>query len=137
MQDLFDPIFEQTVAAYHRHLSRLEADAWKALFTDDAEAHEPVGTQPAVGKADLEQVWSVLVGPFKTLSVEAQEIFHAGSGAAVKWHATGESEDGGKVEFSGIRVFEFAEDGRIQTIMSYWDPAAMMIALADGENASG
>ena len=37
----------------------------------------------------------------------------------------------------GITVFEVDSDGRIQTVMSYWDPAAVLISLAgdiDGDD---
>jgi ketosteroid isomerase-like protein len=114
-----------------------DQDGWLELFADDAISHDPVGAPPATGRSELSEIWRVMTSPFKKLTVVPEHIFHAGSGAAVKWSARGQSEIGGSVEFGGISVFEFSDDGKILTVMSYWDPAAMMIELAAAGERSG
>ena len=35
--------------------------------------------------------------------------------------------------FEGITVFEISDEGKIQALMAYWDPAAMIMELAGDE----
>lgn len=134
MQDLHDPRVEAAVSGYFRTLSARDKNAWFALFDKAAVVHEPVGTTPAEGREGLEQVWQVFTGPFTTLAIEIDEVFYSGSGAAARWSASASANDGRRAGFAGITVFEVDGDGRIQTVMSYWDPAAVLIALAGEED---
>ena len=137
MKALVDARYERTVEAYFAAFGRGDSGPWLALFADGAVSHDPVGTPPASGRQELGQIWNVMTAPFEKLRVVARAVFYAGSGAAAHWSAQGTAAAGGSVRFEGISVFEFAEDGRIQTVMSYWDPAAMMIELAEAGAGSG
>jgi len=132
MQALNDPRVEAAVADYFRTLSAGDKKAWLALFDNNAVLHEPVGTTPAEGREGLEQVWQVFTAPFATFTMQSDEVFYSGSGAAARWSAHATAADGRAADFSGITVFEIDGDGRIQTVMSYWDPAAVLIELAGG-----
>ena len=134
MQELNDPRVESAVGGYFRTLSARQKKDWIALFDINSVVHEPVGTTPAEGREGLEQVWQIFTGPFATLTFESNEVFYAGSGAAARWTAKATSAEGRAVEFHGITVFEIDADGRIQTTMSYWDPAAVLIQLAGDED---
>lgn len=125
-----DPRVAVTVGAYFDSLSTNREAAWLALFADDAVIHDPVGSLPAEGRAALAEVWRMLHVSFQSIAVEPVHTFYGGNGAAVKWTARGCGLTGNEVRFEGISVFEVGDDGRIQTMMSYWDPAAMMIELA-------
>ena len=133
MQELHEPHVEAAVADYFRTLSKRDKNAWIALFDPGASVHEPVGATPAEGREGLEQVWQVFTGPFATFTLASDEVFYAGSGAAARWSAEATSIEGNRTNFSGITVFEVDDDGRIQTVMSYWDPAAVLIRLAGDE----
>lgn len=133
MQALNDPQVEAAVEAYFRNVSSRNKDAWLALFDKNAVLHEPVGATPGEGRDGLEQVWQVFTGPFASLSIRSDEVFYSGSGAAARWSAEASAAGGEKTQFSGITVFEVDADGRIQTVMSYWDPAAVLIRLAGGD----
>jgi ketosteroid isomerase-like protein len=130
MEALNDPRVEAAVADYFRTLSSRDKNAWIALFDKNAVVHEPVGATPAEGREGLEQVWQVFTGPFESLTVLVDEVFYSGSGAAARWSARASAGTGRSSDFSGITVFEVDDDGRIQTVMSYWDPAAVLIDLA-------
>jgi len=132
-EELSDPRTVATIRGYFETLSRNDQAGWKALFAEDAVVHQPVGAMPAEGRAGLGEVWQMLTGPFERLRVAAEAAFYAGSGAAVKWKAVGRSTAGREVCFEGINVFELTTEGRIQTLMAYWDPAAMLIDLANDE----
>lgn len=137
MQAWNDPLVEAAIGAYFRHVSERDKSAWFALFDKNAVVHEPVGTTPGEGIEGLEEVWQVFTGPFATFSIRSDEIFYAGSGAAVRWSAIATSSDGRSVDIAGITVFEVDREGRIQTAMSYWDPAAVLIQLAGGIEDDG
>jgi len=130
MEALIDPRVEAAVADYFRTLSSRDKNAWVALFDKSAVVHEPVGATPAEGREGLEEVWQVFTGPFASLTVLVDEVFYSGSGAAARWSARASVTGGRSTDFSGITVFEVDDEGRIQTVMSYWDPAAVLIELA-------
>ncbi|MFN2426984.1 MAG: nuclear transport factor 2 family protein [Candidatus Binatia bacterium] len=134
MQALNDPRVEAAVANYFRTVSMRDKKAWLALFDKSAMLHEPVGATPAEGREGLEQVWQVFTGPFAKLTLDVNEVFYSGSGAAARWSAKASSTDGNSTDFAGITVFEIDDEGRIQTVMSYWDPAAVLIELAGGDS---
>lgn len=127
-----DPRVEAAVHNYFHTLSTRDKNAWIALFDSSAVLHEPVGATPGEGREGLEQVWQVFTGPFATLTLRSDEVFYSGSGAAARWSGVATSESGEQADFSGITVFEIDGDGRIQTTMSYWDPAEVLIRLAGG-----
>jgi steroid delta-isomerase len=133
MQALVDSRVESAVGDYFRTISERDKNAWIALFDKSAVVHEPVGATPAEGRDGLEQVWQVFTGPFATLRLASDEVFYSGSGAAARWSASASAASGASTEFAGITVFEVDQDGRIQTVMSYWDPAAVLIQLAGGD----
>jgi len=56
-------------------------------------------------------------------------VFIAGNGAAVKWTGKGTSTSGHEVRFEGIDVIEVNEEGKIQTVHAYWNPAEMIAQL--------
>lgn len=132
MLSLHDPQLENAVASYFQHITARNKSAWLALFDAGAVLHEPVGSSPGEGREGMEQVWQVFTGPFASLEIASDEVFYSGSGAAARWTATATSAEGNRHGFHGITVFEVDGDGRIQTVMSYWDPAAVLIQLAGG-----
>lgn len=131
MQELHDPQVETAVNEYFRTVSVRDKNAWFALFANGAVVHEPVGTTPAEGREGLEEVWQVFTGPFASLVIRSDDVFYAGSGAAAVWSAKASATDGRTTAFRGVTVFETDADGKIQTAMSYWDPAAVLIRLAE------
>jgi hypothetical protein len=130
MESLADPRFIATVEAYFAAVRERDEQRWLATFSEDAVCHDPVGAIPAEGKASLHESWGVLSAPFKKVIITPCASFYCASGAAVHWAASATGVNEREVTFEGITVFEFAADGQIQTLMAYWDPAAMMIDLA-------
>lgn len=130
MLDVEDPNDAAVVHAYFHAISADDFNAWLELFEHDAVVHDPVGAEPVEGRTDLGEIWKVIRSPFKELKVESQGVFWGGPGAAVHWSANGTGVNGDTIEFGGITVFELNENRKICTLMSYWDPAAMMIELA-------
>ncbi len=134
MRALPDPRIETAINAYYESISARDHARWLDLFCDDAVLHEPVGATPLEGKDCFDEAWKIFSAPFEQLTMEACEIFLAGSGAAVKWIGEGSAKGSTRrLTFSGISVFELDDAGKIQAVMSYWDPAETMIRLADAD----
>ena len=135
MQALNDVRVETAIHSYFDALSRRDKLTWLSLLARNAILHEPVGAMPAEREDGRERVWHMLTAPFSSLHMEVEKSFYGGTGAAVKWRARGSAASSTSnaivIAFEGISVFELDAEGKIQTVMSYWDPAEMLIRLAD------
>jgi ketosteroid isomerase-like protein len=130
MQALPDPKFDLAVADYFRHVSERDLEAWMGLFGDSAILHDPVDSLPAEGAAAIREAWKALTAPFESLQFTPDLRLFSESGAAVKWTGKAVAADGAQTNFEGITVFEFDDAGAIEAVVSYWDPAAVLIELA-------
>ncbi len=122
-------IIADVVRTYFEALRTGNEQAWVNTFAEDAVSHDPVGAKPIRGHQSLQEFFQSIVNAFKEVSLTEDQIFIAGDGAAVKWTGRGISKQGRKVHFEGIDVFEINEEGRIQTLYAYWNPAEMMAQL--------
>ncbi len=125
-----EPGVAEAIAAYFEAISARDRTRWLELFAEGSSVHDPVGAAPVEGQAALVELWNGIIGPFESLSVEPAALHYGGAGAAVAWRAAGQGVNGREVSFEGITVFEISEQGKVQTLMAYWDPAAMIMELA-------
>lgn len=120
---------EKVIADYFAATRAMDGEAWLATFADDAVSSDPVGAPPMQGKEALGQFFAGIAGAFETVGLTEDSIFISGNGAAVKWTGRGKGRNGREVTFEGIDVFEINEDGLIQRMWAYWNPAKMMAEL--------
>lgn len=118
----------QAINDYFDAICSLNCDAWIANFAVDATSFEP-GNPPLAGHDALRMFFNGVAGGFETIEMRPTQIFPVGDEAAVKWSARGTGKNGREVTFEGIDVFTVNNDGKIQTVKAYWDPAAMMAQL--------
>jgi ketosteroid isomerase-like protein len=130
MNTLSDPAFEDTIDRYYRAIAGRDLAEWLATLGEDVTIHEPAESLPAEGHDGAREAWKVLTAPFRELRYDRRATFFSGAGAAVLWRCKAIGVNGECAEAEGISVFEFDADARIQTVVSYWDPAALLIALA-------
>lgn len=52
-----------TVEASPRAVAAHDKPAWVALFTEDAEINDPVGSRPHIGRAAIERFYDTFIGP--------------------------------------------------------------------------
>ncbi|MEP6920783.1 MAG: nuclear transport factor 2 family protein [bacterium] len=119
-------LISKTIREYFAALRAMDRQAWVNTFAVDAISHDPVGALPIEGHESLGQFFDSVTGAFKEVGLTENDIFIAGNGAAVKWTGIGISKQGRKVRFEGIDVLDINEDGKIQTLRAYWNPAEMM-----------
>jgi steroid delta-isomerase len=119
----------RAVRAYFLAIRAMDADAFANTFAEDGTTFDPVGTPGITGREGLREFFASICKNFKTVALTEDSIFVAGNGAAVKWTGSGTSTSGKEVRFEGIDVIEVNEDGKIQTINAYWNPAEMIAQL--------
>jgi ketosteroid isomerase-like protein len=130
MTTLADPALEECIDRYYRAIADRQLAEWLATLSEGVTIHEPAESLPSEGHEGARESWKVLTAPFRELRYERRATFFSGTGAAVLWQCTAIGVNGGRAGADGITVFEFDADGLIQTVVSYWDPAALLIALA-------
>jgi steroid Delta-isomerase len=119
-------VISRAVRAYFEAIRAMDQEAWVNTFAEDAVSYDPVGAPPAEGHHKLGEFFQTITAPFKQVGLSEDQIFVAGNGAAVKWTGRGVSQQGRKVHFEGIDVFEVNESGKIQTVHAFWNPAEIL-----------
>lgn len=122
-------LISKAVKEYFAALRAMDKEAWVRTFDEDAVTHDPVGAPPTRGHQRLAEFFETITTAFKEVGLTEDQVFIAGSGAAVKWTGRGKSKQGRDVRFEGIDVFEVNEAGKIQTLHAYWNPAEMVAQL--------
>jgi steroid delta-isomerase len=119
----------KVVSDYFAATRAMDMEAWVATFDDNATSYDPVGGPPLEGLDSLRQFFQGITGAFEKVGLTEDKVFISGNGAAVMWTGRGVGKNGREVSFEGIDVFEINEEGRIQRLWAYWDPAALMAKL--------
>ncbi|HVS20850.1 MAG TPA: nuclear transport factor 2 family protein [Pyrinomonadaceae bacterium] len=119
----------RAVRAYFLAIRAMDAEAWANTFAEDGTTFDPVGTPAITGRDALREFLQSICKNFKSVGLTEDSVFVAGNGAAVKWTGHGISSNGKEVKFEGVDVFEVNEDGKIQTVRAYWNPAEMIAQL--------
>lgn len=117
------------VRAYFLATRAMDAEAFANTFAEDGTTFDPVGTPGITGRDAINEFLTSICKNFKSVGLTEESVFVAGNGAAVKWTGRGTSATGKEVKFEGIDVFEINEDGKIQTVRAYWNPAEMIAQL--------
>jgi steroid Delta-isomerase len=122
-------IVSKAIKAYFEALRAMDIPAIVNTFAEDAVSHDPVGAQPIEGHQKLTEFFQSITAAFKEVGLTEDQVFVAGTGAAVKWTGRGISKQGKKVRFEGIDVFDVNEAGKIRRLYAYWNPAEMVAQL--------
>jgi steroid delta-isomerase len=120
---------QQAVTAYFGAIGRLGANAVAEAFAPNGVSNDPAGTPPHAGRDAVRQFMLGRLGAAEQLAFTADHIFVAGDTAAVKWTARLTAKNGRSVTVEGIDVFAVNDQGEIQTLDAYWDPAPVMTVL--------
>jgi steroid delta-isomerase len=119
----------RAVRSYFLSIRAMDPDAFANSFAEDGTTFEPVGAPGITGRDAIREFLASICKNFKTVGLTEDSVFVAGNAAAVKWTGKGTSNSGKEVNFEGIDVIEVNEDGKIQTLRAYWNPAEMIAQL--------
>ena len=119
----------RTVRAYFLAIRAMDADAFANTFAEDGTTCDPIGAPPITGRPAIREFLQSICKNFKSVALTEDSVFVAGNGAAVKWTGRGTSVNGKEVNFEGIDVFEVNQEGKIQNLRAYWNPAEMIAQL--------
>jgi steroid delta-isomerase len=119
----------RAVRAYFLAIRAMNAEAFANTFAENGSTFDPEGSSAITGREALREFLQSICKNFKSVALTEDSVFVAGNGAAVKWTGHGTSMSGREVNFEGIDVFEIDEDGKIQTVHAYWNPAEMIAQL--------
>ena len=119
----------RAVRGYFLAIRAMDPDAFANSFAEDGTTYDPVGGPGISGREAIREFLASICKNFKSVALTEDHVFVAGNGAAVKWTGTGTSANGKDVRFEGIDVLEVNEDGKIQTVHAYWNPAEMIAQL--------
>jgi steroid delta-isomerase len=119
----------RAVRAYFLAIRAMDAEAFANTFAEDGTTFDPVGTPGITGRAAIREFLASICKNFKSVGLTEDCVFVAGNGAAVKWTGRGISNTGKEVKFEGVDVFEVNEEGKIQNLRAYWNPAEMIAQL--------
>src|SRR6185436_18422233 len=122
-------VVSKAIKTYFAAIRAMDIPAIVNTFAEDAVSHDPVGAQPIEGHQKLTEFFQSITAAFKEVGLTEDQVFVAGTGAAVKWTGSGISKNGNKVRFEGIDVFDVNEAGKIQRLYAYWNPAEMVAQL--------
>jgi ketosteroid isomerase-like protein len=118
------------VAAYYAAVRAGDIDTTLALFAPDAAMRDPVGTPPAIDEAQRRQRYAGIAATFDAFSIDEDDVIVCGDEAAARWTIAGRLKNGRELLIGGMSTFEFGDDGSIQRMSAYWDPAEVVKALA-------
>jgi steroid Delta-isomerase len=119
----------RAVRAYFLAIRAMDAEAFANTFAEDGTTCDPIGAPPITGREGIREFFQSICKNFKSVALDEESIFVAGSGAAVKWVGKGTSTNGKEVRFEGIDVFEVNAEGKIQNVWAYWNPGEMIAQL--------
>ena len=119
----------RAVRGYFLAIRAMDADAFANAFAEDGTTCDPMGAPPITGRPAIREFLQSICKNFKSVALTEDSVFVAGNGAAVKWTGHGTSTSGKEVNFEGIDVFEVNQEGKIQNIWAYWNPAEMIAQL--------
>jgi steroid delta-isomerase len=129
-------MIKSAIDTYLGAIAAMDADAFANAFAPDGVSNDPVGTPPHEGREAIREFLQGILAACERLSLTPDHIFVAGDNAALKWTGQLTSKGGQSVTFEGIDVVQVNDDGKIQTLHAYWDPAPVMAVLRAGSEAS-
>lgn len=122
----------QTITSYFMHLCTQDGDKWVENFASDAIVHDPVGQPPHNGHDDLKRFLEGIGGLFEWATIAEDSIHINGLEAAVRWVGKGVGKNKREVVFSGIDVFTFNDQGKIQYLKCFWDAGRVLSVVTEG-----
>jgi hypothetical protein len=120
----------ETLDAYFAGVNDERFDDVANLFGERGELRAP-GTAPRIGAAAIADYFRAALKPYPIHRDQPTRFIDAGATFTVEIHFTGETTAGMPLEFDAVDVFDFAADGTIALLTSWYDSHAVRRQLRE------
>jgi uncharacterized protein (TIGR02246 family) len=110
----------ETIARYAAVTSTRDAEAYAALFTEDAVQIDPYPAGVHSGRAEIKAFIEQSFAACETMLFEPGEVHAVGDRAAITFHITLTLEGGGTMHIRGVEIYTITDDGLISAVEAYW-----------------
>ena len=107
---------KDTVARYAAVTSTRDADAYAALFTEDAVQIDPYPAGVHNGRSEIKEFISQSFAACETMLFEPGEVHTVGDRAAITFHITLTLEGGATMHIRGVEIYTITDDGLIAAV---------------------
>jgi uncharacterized protein (TIGR02246 family) len=114
---------EETIARYAAVAGSRDADAYAALFTEDAVQIDPYPSGVHKGRDEIRTFIEQSFGACEAMTFEPGQVHAVGDRAAITFHITLTLEGGVTMHIRGVEVFTVTDDGLISAVDAYWGEA--------------
>jgi ketosteroid isomerase-like protein len=129
METLTPEQIEAAVEEYFASVGAFDVPRYVNNFAADGVLEDPVGTPPLQGTPAIAAFIAAIIAPFSEIKHRIQEITVCGHEAAVNWKLHLTTTTGKKITIDGMGVFNFNQDGKLQSVREFWDLAAFLVQL--------
>jgi steroid delta-isomerase len=120
---------EAAVEEYFASIGSMDVSRFTNNFATDGVLEDPVGTPPVQGTSTIAAYFGAIIAPFSEIKPRIQEVIVCGHEAAVNWKLQLTTTTGKKITIDGMGVFNFNQDGKLQSVREFWDLAAFLSQL--------
>ena len=120
---------EAAVEEYFNAVGAFDIQRYVNTFAPDGVLEDPVGTPPIQGSAALGAFIAGISAPFSEIKHKIQEVIVCGHEAAVNWKLHLKTTTGKKIVVDGMGIFNFNENGKLQSVREFWDLEAFLAQL--------
>ena len=127
--DLTPAQIEAAVEEYFASVAAFDVPRYVNNFAPDGVLEDPVGTPPLQGTSVIAGYIAAIIAPFSEIKPKIQDVIVCGHEAAVNWKLNLTTTTGKKITIDGMGIFNFNQDGKLQSVREFWDLAAFLAQL--------
>ncbi len=120
---------EAAVEEYFNSVGAFDVQRYVNNFAPDGVLEDPVGTPPVQGTQAITAFITNIIAPFSKIEHKIQDINVCGHEAAVDWKLHLKTTTGKKIIIDGMGIFNFNQNGKLQSVREFWDLAAFLAQL--------
>jgi ketosteroid isomerase-like protein len=102
-----------------------DLDAFARVFAPDAELLRPEQRAGEQGEDGVRTFWQQYLDQFASIRSEFSRVVEAGPLGELEWTSKGSLGGGTEVEYEGVSLLEFDDQGRVSRFATYYDTAAL------------
>src|SRR3712207_5306663 len=120
---------ENRASAFAQALQTFEqdrdVDAFARVFAPDAQLLRPEQRSGEQGGGGVRTFWQQYLDQFGSIRSEFSRVVEAGPLGELEWTSRGSLGNGADVEYGGVSLLEFDDEGRGRRVATYYDTAAL------------